>query len=165
MKASIRKMTEQDLEQVLTWRNHPEVRRFMFSRYEIALDEHKAWFEEVSQEKNRYLLVFEQNNQARGFVNLVVSAGGIVEWGFYTDPAAPKGTGMALGRQLLAYTFGELSMHKLVGQVLDFNERSKKFHLRLGFQQEGILRQQHFDGDRYHDVISYGLLVNEWQKR
>jgi len=34
--------------------------------------------------------------------------------------------------------------------------------LRLGFQREGVLRQQHFDGQQYHDVVCFGLLANEW---
>ncbi|AUM13742.1 UDP-4-amino-4,6-dideoxy-N-acetyl-beta-L-altrosamine N-acetyltransferase [Ketobacter alkanivorans] len=157
-------MTEWDLESVLAWRNHPEVRRFMFSRHEIELQEHKAWFEKASKQANRYLLVFEQDAQARGFVNLAVASGSIAEWGFYTDPSSPKGTGKALGNQLLSYAFGELKLHKLVGQVLAYNERSRNFHLRLGFQQEGILRQQHFDGEQYHDVYSYGMLASEWQQ-
>ncbi|ERS10121.1 hypothetical protein Q668_20935 [Alcanivorax sp. PN-3] len=165
MSACMRKMTERDLELVLDWRNHPDVRCFMFSRHEIALGEHKAWFEKASQQENRHLLVYEQDSQASGFVNLAVSVGGIAEWGFYTDPVAPKGTGKALGDQLLSYAFGELKLHKLVGQVLAYNERSRNFHLRLGFQQEGILRQQHFDGDKYHDIYSYGLLASEWQQR
>lgn len=164
MKTGMRKMTQQDLEQVLAWRNHPDVRRFMFSSHEIALKEHRSWFEKARQAADRHLLVFEQEGQPRGFVNLAVSAGGIAEWGFYIDPLAPKGTGKALGDQLLSYAFGELKMHKIIGQVLAYNERSRKFHLRLGFQQEGILRQHHFDGEKYHDIYSYGFLVSEWLK-
>lgn len=160
----MRKMTKHDLEKVLVWRNHRDVRRFMFSRHEISPEEHQAWFEKASQAADRYLLVFEHDGLARGFVNLAVSAGRIAEWGFYTDPLAPKGTGMTLGNELLSYAFGELKMHKIVGQVLAYNERSRKLHLRLGFQQEGILRLHHFDGENFYDIYSYGFLACEWPK-
>ncbi|WP_230714510.1 GNAT family N-acetyltransferase [Marinobacter shengliensis] len=41
---SLRPMTESDLEQVLQWRNHPEVRRYMYTTHEIRLEEHSKWF-------------------------------------------------------------------------------------------------------------------------
>jgi len=160
----MRIMTKQDAQQVLAWRNHPDVRLFMFSRDEIALEDHLDWFENASQEAKRHLLIFEQGGVSRGFVNLLVSTGGIAEWGFYTDPFAPKGTGKALGEQLLFYTFSKLNVHKIFGQVLAYNERSRAFHLRLGFQQEGILRNHYFDGKQYFDIYSFGLLASEWLK-
>jgi RimJ/RimL family protein N-acetyltransferase len=46
---------------------------------------------------------------------------------------------------------------------LAYNARSIQFHKTLGFQQEAILRDQHFDGERYHHVIGFGLLGHEWQ--
>ena len=162
MNPCIRPMEKQDLELVLAWRNHPDVRYFMFSSHEITLEEHRKWFETASKASDRHLLVFEMNGQPRGFVNLFVTTGGIADWGFYTDPQAPRGTGRMLGRQMLFYGFGQLQLHKIVGLVLSFNDKSRRFHLRLGFKQEGVLRQQFFDGERYHDVYSYGLLASEW---
>jgi UDP-4-amino-4,6-dideoxy-N-acetyl-beta-L-altrosamine N-acetyltransferase len=53
-------------------------------------------------------------------------------------------------------------LHKLCGQALAFNERSIRFHQNLGFRREGVLRQQHFDGEQYHDVVCFGLLASEW---
>lgn len=164
MSPGIRPMTEEDLEPVLAWRNHPDVRKFMFSRHEIALDEHRQWFEKTRHNPERQLLIFEEEKRPKGFINLAVATGGIAEWGFYADPDAPKGTGRNLGRYLLSYVFSSLRICKLVGQVLSYNERSRQFHLRLGFAQEGILRQQHFDGEQYHDIYSYGLLADEWQQ-
>ncbi len=40
----LRPMTVSDLESVLKLRNHPEVRRYMFTRHEIATEEHALWF-------------------------------------------------------------------------------------------------------------------------
>lgn len=164
MTQHMRRMRQADLEQVLAWRNHPDVRRFMYTQHEISLEEHISWFERASQDARRHLLVHEQGGVALGFVNLhEVGAGGIVDWGFYAAPDAPKGTGRQLGRQALLYAFGELGLHKVCGQALAFNEPSIRFHLRLGFQQEGVLREQHFDGERYHDIVCFGLLAAEWK--
>lgn len=99
-----------------------------------------------------------------GFINIhQIAAGGIADWGFYAAPDAPKGTGKQLGQAALQYAFSVVGAHKLCAQALHFNERSVRFHLNLGFQQEGTLRDQHFDGQNYHDVVCFGLLASEWQ--
>jgi len=162
----LRLVREQDLPLVLAWRNHPEVRRYMFSTHIITFEEHRRWFERTSQDSARHLLLFEQDNVPLGFINLRVfdSAAGLADWGFYVSREAPRGTGLLLGKTVVRHSFEVLGLHKLCGQVLDFNERSLRFHLRLGFQKEGILREHHFDGTRYHDLVCFGFLKNEWVK-
>ncbi|SDT95377.1 UDP-4-amino-4,6-dideoxy-N-acetyl-beta-L-altrosamine N-acetyltransferase [Halopseudomonas salegens] len=160
----IRPMQASDLETVLAWRNHPDVRDFMYTKHEITLAEHTAWFAKASRDAQRHLMIFESNEVPVGFSNLhQIAEGGIADWGFYTAPEAVKGTGRALGKAALEYAFVELGLHKVCGQALAFNQRSIRFHDNLGFQQEGVLRQQHFDGQRYHDVVCFGLLASEWQ--
>lgn len=162
--ALIRGMRSGDLEQVLSWRNHPDVRRYMYTQHEITLAEHTRWFERASVDTARHLLIFERGGTAQGFVSLhEIASGGIADWGFYAAPDAPRGTGRQLGQCLLHHAFDELNLHKVCGQALAFNERSIQFHLRLGFAQEGILRDQHFDGEQYHAVVCFGLLATDWQ--
>ena len=159
----LRAMVHSDLDQVLTWRNHAEIRRYMFTQHEITLTEHTSWFEKASNEPFKKLLIFEQNETALGFVQFSIQCDErVADWGFYVAPNAPKSTGRKLGQVALAYAFEQLEVHKVRGQALDFNERSIKFHQRLGFQQEEAVRDQHFDGESYHAVICFRLLRNEW---
>jgi UDP-4-amino-4,6-dideoxy-N-acetyl-beta-L-altrosamine N-acetyltransferase len=157
-------MTPEDLGQVLAWRNHEEVRRYMYTQHEISLEEHTRWFERASQDAGRHLLVFENDTVPLGFINIhQIAPGGVADWGFYVAPDAPKGTGRQLGQAALHYAFSGEGLHKICGQALAYNERSIRFHLNLGFQQEGTLREQHFDGQHYHNVVCFGLLASEWQ--
>lgn len=161
--ASVRPMTVEDLELVLSWRNHPEVRRYMYTQHEITLEEHADWFSRASQDKQKHLLIFQSDERPLGFVNIQhIASGGIADWGFYVAPDAPRGSGRALGAAALRYAFEVESLHKICGQALAFNERSIQFHMNLGFEREGILRHQHFNGQQYHDVVCFGLLATEW---
>ena len=156
-------MTHADLMRVLAWRNHLDVRRYMYTQNEITLDEHQSWFERTVQDARKHLLIFELDNQPLGFVNFSESTGGVADWGFYAAPDAAKGIGRQLGQAALNHAFNKLKLHKICGQALAFNERSIQFHKTLGFQQERILRDQHYDGERYHHVICFGLLSHDWQ--
>lgn len=161
----VRPMVHADLAHVLAWRNHPQVRRHMYTQHEITLDEHRQWFERAQQDPRKHLLLFEFDLQPLGFINFNdLAQGGIAEWGFYAAPHAPKGSGRRLGRAALDHAFGSLKFHKVYGQVLASNEGSIGFHRSLGFQQEGILRDHHFDGLGFHDVICFGLLSHEWHR-
>lgn len=162
----VRSMVSADLGQVLAWRNHPDVQRYMFSRHEITPQEHRQWFERIASDPLRHPLIFEVGGIATGFVafNQLVQPD-IADWGFYLAPGAPSGTGSGLGHAALKYAFGQLQLHKVCGQALATNERSVRFHERLGFQTEGILRDQYFDDGHYQNVICFGLLRREWQAR
>lgn len=165
MTTTLRVLTKQDLPMVLAWRNHPAVRQWMFTRHEITPEEHIKWFESASQNTSKHLLVFELNGTPQGCINLSIDKlGKIADWGFYIAPDAVKGTGRLLGEAALRYCFEILGLHKVCGQVIQHNQKSINFHLRLGFRNEGILQQQHFDGQQFSDVYLFGMLASDWQK-
>lgn len=160
----MRPMTTDDLALVLSWRNHPDIRRYMYTQHEIALTEHESWFERASENPHKHLLIFEAGSTPQGFIQMNQLGGGpVAEWGFYASPDAPKGTGRRMGQAALRYAFEHIGLHKLCGQALAYNEPSIRFHRALGFQQEGLLRDQHHDGQCFHDVLCFGLLNSEWR--
>lgn len=160
----VRLMTEDDVDQVFAWRNHPNVRRYMYTQHEVTMEEHQRWFERASQDRGKHLLIFEVDSSPLGFIQFgQMGSKAIADWGFYAAPGAPKGYGRRLGVAALDYAFAHLQLHKVCGQVLAFNETSARFHRALGFHQEGRLREQYFDGQQYQDVLCFGLLQSEWE--
>lgn len=163
----LRLLHKDDLDLVRQWRNHPEVRRYMYTQHEIGAEEHYAWYERVQHDETRHLLIFEPNGRPTGFINfhVVDSQARRAEWGFYLAPDAPQGSGRELGQIALEYAFENLGVHKVCGETLEYNTRSIRFHKRLGFTHEATLRDHYFDGDTYHDVIGFGLLITDWSTR
>lgn len=156
-------MNDGDLQLVLDWRNHPEIRRYMLTQHEISFDEHREWYERASREATRRLLIVEEGGMPIGFVHFTgVAPDAIADWGFYAAPDSPKGSGRKLGTAALNFAFAAERVHKVCGQALDFNESSICFHQALGFRQEGVLRDQCSIGNTYHDLICFGLLSHEW---
>jgi len=159
----LRPMKLKDLPQVLQWRNHPDIRRFMFSQHEISEDEHRHWFKNAEQNHDKHLMMFEADGKASGFVQFTqLNRKPVVNWGFYLAPGSSKGTGDRLGKAALDFAFAKLNLHKVCGQALAYNQASIRFHQRHGFRQEGIFREQHYDGRIFHDVLHFGLLKSEW---
>lgn len=161
---SVRPLELDDLATVMLWRNHCDVRRFMFSQHEIDMNEHRDWFARTSLDETRKLLIVQEGEVPLGFVQLSnVSQGGVADWGFYVRPNAAKGSGLKLGWVALEHAFEELGLHKVCGQAIESNHASIAFHKKLGFKQEGVLREQQRIDDAYHTLICFGLIRGEWQ--
>jgi RimJ/RimL family protein N-acetyltransferase len=111
-------------------------------------------------------LVIEENDVMIGSVVFSnVACGGTAEWSFYADPHSPSGTGRKVCEAALDFAFTELQIHKVAGQVLDFNEASIRTHRRLGFTQEGILREEKLIDEKHIGLIIFGLLSFEWREQ
>jgi UDP-4-amino-4,6-dideoxy-N-acetyl-beta-L-altrosamine N-acetyltransferase len=162
----LRPMSEEYLDIVLSWRNHPDVRRFMLSQHVISPYEHAEWFRRSSDDPRRRLYVLTSHGRPSGFASLIgVKTGGIADWGFYISPDAPRGTGSVLGSLVLGVAFDVECLHKVCGQALDFNEASRRLHARLGFLQEAVLREHAPLGGVYHDLVCFGILDREFGRR
>ncbi|AKA01737.1 acetyltransferase [Streptomyces noursei ZPM] len=66
---------------------------------------------------------------------------------------------------LLRFMFAERRYHKCLGAVLAHNEASLALFRRLGFVEEGRLREHVFFAGRHHDLVMMGMLVNEFDRR
>lgn len=162
-KCIVRPVEAADLAQMLTWRNQPQIRACMLTQHEISHTEHQQWFERSSQDPMRLLLIVEEAGLPLGFVGFSgVEIGAIATWGFYAAPDGEKGAGTKIGSTALEFAFSTLALHKVCGQALAFNEASIHMHQKLGFRQEGVLKQQHKMAHGYHDIVCFGLLREEW---
>lgn len=74
-----------------------------------------------------------------------------------------KGYGVEAGRLMIHYGFQQLNLHRISSAAVAFNERSIKLHKKLGFVEEGRLRQAMFKNGRYYDRLEFGLLIEEWK--
>lgn len=89
-----------------------------------------------------------------------------VELGYWLDSALQgKGIVTQACRTMMQHAFEEHHMQKVVISFAIDNPRSRAIAERLGFLQEGILRQVVRLHNRSVDGVFYGLLVDEWHAR
>jgi ribosomal-protein-serine acetyltransferase len=60
---------------------------------------------------------------------------------------------------LVDHAFGEWKLHRVEIRAAANNVRSRAIPERLGFQQEGLLREAELVADEYQDLVVYGLLA------
>lgn len=75
-----------------------------------------------------------------------------------------RGLGTEAIRLLLDYAFEELGLNRVGLSVFDFNETAIHAYEKLGFEEEGRLRQAIWrDGD-FHDAILMSILARNWRE-
>lgn len=65
-------------------------------------------------------------------------------------------------RYLVEYAFTALDLNRVVIRCAAGNHKSCAVPERLGFKQEGVLRQGEWLYDHYVDLVVYGMLREEW---
>ncbi|HXJ63700.1 MAG TPA: GNAT family protein [Actinomycetota bacterium] len=90
-----------------------------------------------------------------GSAVLGLSVGRRSEWG--------KGFGTDASRVTIRYGFQELNLHRIWLDVFGYNDRARALYERLGFVEEGRLREHLARDGRRYDVILMGLLRTEWK--
>ncbi len=65
-------------------------------------------------------------------------------------------------RALVEHAFEEWGLHRVELRIAPDNARSRALAARLGFEQEGLLRDAERFGDEYRDLLMYAVLAGEW---
>jgi len=83
------------------------------------------------------------------------------------DPAARGGGRIAVEatRLVLAYVFESLNLNRLWIHEFAFDQAARKRFGKLGFVEEGVLRQEAWRDGRYEDVVVMAMLREEWDRR
>ena len=79
-------------------------------------------------------------------------------------PHWSKGYGQEALGLLVDYAFRHYNMHRVALEVLADDPRAVGCYRKVGFVEEGRLRQRDWRDGEYHDVLLMGILDEEWSR-
>lgn len=164
-----RDLKEADMAMLLTWRNLPEVREFMYSDQVISAEEHQRWFHSAMADKSRRYWIIVVDGEDVGLVNLIAidRANKRCSWAFYL--ASPnvrgKGVGSVVEWNILNIVFEQMGLNRLCCEVLVTNPAVISMHKKFGFREEGHFRQHVLRSGEAVDVTALALLISEWKQQ
>lgn len=164
---TLRALTAEDADRVLTWRNSPEVSAYMYTDAVISADAHARWLAAALADDRRRYWIVEMDGASVGLANLYdIDAGNRrCAWAYYLGDPAVRGrsVGAAVELKVLDIVFGEMGLDKLWCEVLETNAAVVRLHQKFGFKQEAHLRRHIYKQGNALDVIGLGLLAEEWR--
>ena len=151
----------QHLAQTLQWTNDPELARLLDRRHRVTADEHERWFAALESRQDTLCFAIEDGTRHVGNVWLadidLPDAKAEVRIVLGLD-AVNRGCGSRAIELIADHAFGHMSLHRLYAFVLAFNPRGRRAFEKAGFELEGTLRDDRFDGERFNDTFLLGRL-------
>lgn len=131
----------------------------------FTLEETRAFFDELGKKDDLIRFVIEADGEVVGDCSLH----GMDRHNRTTDvgialgkPFWSQGYGQESLRLLVDYAFRHHNMHRVGLEVLADDERAVACYRKVGFVEEGRLRQRDWMNGEYHDVLVMSILDEEW---
>ncbi len=167
----LRPVRMDDAEALLAAMEPETTQNLSFFRDPVDLDRQKEYLDRMLGSMQDRLFVIELVADGR-----IVGTCGIHEYDRHNDNGRmgllifrtrhrASGYGSEATELLMHFAFTELELHKLYVRILVTNEIARAHYLKLGFKQEGVMREEYKLGGVYHDMILFSLLKNEWEVR
>lgn len=169
----LRPCQESDLPLFIKWLNDREVAQHTNIYLPITETSEKEFIEKIMKEQQPVLTIERilKNGKTKpigncGIMNINyknrngefgIVIGDKKSWG--------KGLGFEAAQLIIDYGFYTLNLHRIESSVHTGNLRSMALRRNLGFRQEGTKKSHIYSNGRYVDLIMYGLLKTEWDKK
>lgn len=170
MRVYLRALEISDVDKLVKWRNDLEVTNSLGGNtfYVSSLRE-TEWVKNaiLNDERNIKLAIcLFENNQHIGNINLTsinwinraaeysIMIGAKDHWG--------KGYGNEASYLILKYAFEEVNLHRIYLTVREDNSKAINLYRKIGFKEEGILRESVFKNNKYVNMIFMSILKHEF---
>lgn len=167
----LRPMAPSDAEALWRWNHDPDVMRWMSDGYAQPLDQVEKWMAE--RPRNAYddvLFGIEVLSDSK-LIGLVALHGatpetGCAELDIYLGEKEYWGRGYATDamRTICIYGFEKMRLHKITLTVVTENHAAQHIYQKVGFVNEGRLRQTFRRDGQWYDMFTMGLLENELRR-
>ncbi len=142
---TLRPATLDDRESVFKWRNDPDVRRYSFERDPVEWETHVEWFEKITLDSKRHLLIGETEGKPVGVLRIDYIDEECREISIYLVPgSSSQGLGTLLIRQGTEWIRRQdPAVKQLRAKILGENTASLKAFNRAGFEESYRLYEWH----------------------
>ena len=164
---SLHTIEEEDAEFLQTLINDPEVRISGGSVDPKNRTQERSWIESFGETDDVNLLVCADGTPVGsiGLRQAKAPTWGVGDLGYQIAPDH-WGNGYATEAVALVcqHAFEERRLHKVTAGVFEGNDASCRVLEKVGFEEEGRLREEAFVRGEHVDVRKFGLLAHEWNR-
>jgi len=138
-------LNENDKMLALNMRNHPQIKKWMYSQDNISKKDHFEFIKSLENDIDRCYFLVKQKNNIIGSINFSeIDLPNSVYFGIYTNPFLQiKGAGRLLESAASQYAFIELGVKKIKLEVYSDNERAINFYKKCDFNPIDIKKENH----------------------
>ena len=166
----LRPLEQADAPLLQQWINDPEVTRTLLAHQPINQAAEVRWLDELYKTDHEVVLgIATTADKLIGAVGLhrIDYKNSHAQFGIMIGDRDEwyKGYGTEATRLMVAYAFDTLNLNRVWLHVYVTNAYALRTYEKVGFQREGVLRQETYRDGRYVDAISMAILRSEWEAK
>jgi UDP-4-amino-4,6-dideoxy-N-acetyl-beta-L-altrosamine N-acetyltransferase len=165
----IRPITLDDTDNIIKWRNNPQVSENFIYRKGLTREDHIYWMKNKVETGKvaQFIIVEKESGKDIGSVYLrdIDYNYSKAEFGIFIgdEDAHGKGYGTQATMHILEYAFSELKLNKVFLRVFSYNAGAIRCYEKAGFTNEGCFRQDVIIDGKPYDIVFMGFLKSEWE--
>ena len=166
-KLSLRPITDADTDDIVRWRNDPEVWKFFLFREPFTPELHRAWLKTRVETGKviQYIIVEHESGRSVGSVYFrdIDEKNESAEYGIFIGEAFARrrGLGTETARLFTAFGLNVLRLHRISLKVLGGNDIARRSYEMAGFVTEGVFRDYVKLDGVFTDVVFMARLAEE----
>ncbi len=171
-KVRLRAFREDDLKNVLAWLNNPAVTRYLSSMRPWSVVEERGWLDRAMRNDDPTAVTYvieSADGEYAGSIGLMHIDGRNRRAEVGVVISRPEDWGRGMGSEamilMLRHAFEEMNLHRVTLRVYTFNERAQRSYVKIGFVEEGRLREDTYRHGAWHDTVLMGILADEFFAR
>lgn len=167
MSVTLRKILEEDLENIMRWRMAPDITKYMNTDPKLTLEGQKKWFTEIQADSNvRYWMILVDGIPA-GVINLtgLDRPDGDLGWAYYMGEKRLRSiqTALALEMSMYDYVFDILKKHAVYGDIFSLNKGVIQLHKLCGCEIVEEKKGHICKNGVYFDVTFMRMTAERWR--
>lgn len=163
---SLRRIEEEDLGSLFSWRNDPSIFRYTRQNSPLHKSGHRDWYNWQAKDPKTSMFVVEtSDSKAVGVVGLtsIDPVNRHAEFSCYIAPnSQKKGLGTKALKTLFDYGFKVLGLNLIWGETFDGNPAAKAFE-KIGMTRHGTRPDFYFRDGKFINAHLYGVRREDWK--
>lgn len=169
MRIYLRPLQDLDAPIMLGNTTDEEIRYMTGTKSNFTLEQIKAHINHINNDSSRYdfAICLKENDQMIGELSILDIEGDDKKAGFRISMSSIELTGKGYGTEaikiVLQFVFEELHLNRLQLEVFSHNLRGIRAYEKVGFVNEGVLRESLYYNGNYSDEIIMAMLKSDYK--
>ncbi|MDD6193886.1 MAG: GNAT family protein [Lachnospiraceae bacterium] len=173
-KVILRALREEDLPQLMEWRNLPNFKRNFREYRELNMTMQKSWYDKLvvgDPGTIMFAICEKETKELLGccglcYINWVQRNADISLYvGYQESYIDDEGIAKEACTLMFDYGFNELNLHRLWTELYEYDQAKVDFFTKeFGFNKDGELRDNHYMDGRWWNSHIYSLLESEYKE-
>lgn len=168
MSVELRRITDNDLEQLMNWRNDPAISKYMFTDVKLNMDMQRAWFAKYKNDDSqiRWIVWVDDVPVGSLYVTNIDHKNFNGEFGVFIarKELVDLKTLLTLHWSMYEYIYTHTEINHLYAYNMEGNEAVTRLSRAHGCKVEGKLIQHVYKYGRFHDVNIVGITKEQWNE-